>query len=104
MALVQKRSQNNRRIVILLGLLVVFGVLTLLILSGNLFGSSPSGDATVSPSNPNVRDLPVYSDLGEEILSDTRLDTLQIHGSFPIRLGQPGRNNPFVESSGTTTQ
>lgn len=81
---------------ILAVLAIVFIGTTLVLLLSNYFGSGPT-DIIDFQSGTDISkdDLPIYTDLGSDILDDERLDDLVDHGE-PITPGQMGRSNPFV--------
>ncbi len=97
MALVQKRI-SRKRIMILAGILIVFGGATLIMVFQNYFSGPDAPDIVLPITNTTTKDLPIYTDLGKDVLEDERLDDLTVHGDFPIKPGTLGRTNPFVES------
>ncbi len=76
---------------------MVFIGATLVMLFSNYF-SSDSGEVINLPGATDITkdDLPIYTELGKDVLEDPRLDDLDVHGDFPITEGQVGRSNPFV--------
>jgi len=98
MALVQKRM-SSKRLTILTVVLVVFFAISLILVIQNYWGGSSSVINTVTNTNTAVqKDLPIITDLGKEVLDDSRLKDLTVHGDFPILPGVIGRTNPFVEA------
>ena len=87
----------------LLVLLIVGVVVVLLMGKGGIAWPFSKTSTTANPSSGGLvlggSDLPVYSDLGVKVLSDPRLENLELHGVFPLTPGVPGRSNPFVQAA-----
>lgn len=91
MALIQKR-RSNQTLFIILGVGAALAIL-LLIFRDRLFGGPSTEDLPVvtTPS-----DLPIVTDLGEELFKDSRFTTLQ---GLPTDSPVPstvGRDQPFT--------
>ncbi|MBU0707696.1 hypothetical protein KKG41_04965 [Patescibacteria group bacterium] len=105
MALVQKKMDRKRLITLAAILVVFFGITLYLVFTNYLSGGS--GTVTDLPTDfqtPTDRDLPIFTDLGKDVLQDPRIEGLELHGSFPITPGKMGRTNPFVETITLTTE
>ncbi|MDD5342618.1 MAG: hypothetical protein PHH01_03380 [Patescibacteria group bacterium] len=99
MALVQKRI-SSKRLTYLVVLLILFFILCLFFLfKDKIIKPGPSEGGPVNETGDVIQhDLPIYSNLGQDVLQDSRLEELKLHGKFPITPGTLGRSNPFVEA------
>jgi Flp pilus assembly protein CpaB len=103
MALAQKRIIKNKRTIVLAVALLLIGVVVVIAIGNGGLSWPTSKTITNSLTTGGLvlegSDLPIYAELGADVLDDARLNQLELHGVFPLTPGQPGRSSPFVQAA-----
>ncbi len=105
MALVQKRLAPKKRNLLAIIVVAFIGISAVLVIQNYWKPgvTTPTDDG--SSETLNVRDVPIYTDLGVDVLQDVRWQELKMPKmTLPIEPGVVGRANPFVDAPPKSTQ
>lgn len=106
MALVQKKLTPKKRNILAIIVVGFIGISAVLVIQNYWKpGGSTNPSDEGSTESLNVRDVPIYTDLGVDVLQDARWQELKMPNmTLPLELGVVGRTNPFVDAMAKPTQ
>ncbi|MFA5106775.1 MAG: hypothetical protein WC497_00430 [Patescibacteria group bacterium] len=105
MALVQKRLAPKKRNLLVIIVVAFIGISAVLVVQNYWKPGTSTTTDDGSSETLNVRDVPIYTDLGIDVLQDPRWQELKMPKmTLPIEPGTVGRANPFVDAPKQSTQ